>query len=108
MACADPGGRIAVEVVHCPGRGQADLVALELACAATLRDALRASGLLERHRLDEATLRAGIWGREQPLHTPLRAGDRVEIYRTLQVDPKEARRLRYRKSGSKAKLQAGG
>ena len=39
---------------------------------------------------------------------PLRERDRVEIYRALQVDPKEARRLRYRKSGSKARPQAGG
>jgi len=33
----------------------------------------------------------------KPLEAPLRERDRVEIYRPLQVDPKEARRLRYRK-----------
>ena len=51
-------------------------------------------------------LKVGIWGRARPLDTPLRERDRVEVYRPLQVDPKEARRLRYRKQGRKAK--AGG
>ena len=33
---------------------------------------------------------------------PLRAGDRVEIYRDLLVDPKVARRERFRKQGARA------
>lgn len=97
MACAERAGCLAVEVAYCPAPGQADLVALELPPGSTLGDALRASGLLERHRLDEAALRTGIWSREQPLDTPLRAGDRVELYRALQVDPQEARRRRHRR-----------
>ena len=43
----------------------------------------------------------GIWGRKVPLDTPLREGDRVESYRGLKVDPKEARRVRYRTQGEK-------
>lgn len=87
--------RIAVEVVHCPRPGQVDLVAVDLPGGATLLDALRASGVLPRHGLSEAGLRAGVWSRERPLDTPLRDGDRVEVYRALQVDPKEARRRRH-------------
>jgi uncharacterized protein len=41
---------------------------------------------------------AGIWGRKLPLHTLLRERDRVELYRALRVDPKEARRLRYKRA----------
>lgn len=37
----------------------------------------------------------GIWGRKVPLSHVLQTGDRLEIYRALQVDPKEARRQRY-------------
>lgn len=85
-----------VEVAYCPRPGVTDLVVLELPAGATLADALQASGLPARHGLAGEALRAGIWGRVRELAAPLREGDRVELYRPLQVDPKEARRLRYR------------
>jgi putative ubiquitin-RnfH superfamily antitoxin RatB of RatAB toxin-antitoxin module len=37
---------------------------------------------------------AGIHGRRVPLDTALADGDRVEVYRPLQADPKAARRRR--------------
>jgi len=40
--------------------------------------------------------RLGIFGRRVPPEHPLRDGDRVELYRTLVLDPKEARRRRAR------------
>lgn len=86
-----------IEVVYCPHPGRTDLVALTLPAGATLADALAASGLPARHALDPATLRAGIWGKVREAATVLRDRDRVEIYRALVVDPKEARRLRYRR-----------
>jgi uncharacterized protein len=36
----------------------------------------------------------GIFGTLKPLDTVLKAGDRIEIYDPLLLDPKEARRLR--------------
>ncbi len=42
-------------------------------------------------------MRCGVWGRPQAPDWPLRDGDRVEVYRVLTVDPKEARRLRYKR-----------
>ncbi len=95
MARAEP---IGVSVAYSPRAGEVDEVALALAPGATLIDAIRASGLLARHpEIDLAAHRTGIWGRAKPHETPLREHDRVEIYRPLVVDPKEARRLRYRK-----------
>jgi uncharacterized protein len=85
-----------VEVVYCPAPRRCDSVSLRLDEGACLHDALRASGLCQRHGLDAAALRTGIWGRVQPLQALLRDQDRVELYRPLKVDPKEARRLRYR------------
>ncbi|MDE1947408.1 MAG: RnfH family protein [Burkholderiales bacterium] len=93
-----PAEELQVEVVYCPRPGLADLVELRLAAGATLADALRESGLLERHGLDARNLVCGIWFRKQDMGTPLRDRDRVEVYRALKVDPKEARRLRYRRS----------
>ena len=88
---------LSVEVVYCPQPGQIDSVALNLPEGATLREALAASGLLPRHGLSMDTARVGVWCREKPLDTVLRERDRIEIYRPLTVDPKEARRQRYRR-----------
>lgn len=101
MARAEGAPAIVVHVVHCPAPGVADEVDLRLAPTATLRDALAASGVLQRHAGIDLE-RVGIWGRVRPLDTPLRDGDRVELYRGLRVDPKKARRLRYRGQRAKA------
>ena len=58
-------------------------------------DAVRASGLLQRHpEIDLGRHRIGIYGRVVAKQAPLADGDRVEVYRPLLVDPKEARRRR--------------
>ncbi len=101
MAPAEPP--LHVEVVYCPRPGATDLVALELQPGAVLRDALQASGLLERHALHAESLRVGIWSKLRDLDAALRDRDRVEIYRPLTVDPKEARRLRYKRAPKPAR-----
>lgn len=88
--------RIAVVVSYCPGPHRVDEVALVLPAGATVADALRESGLAARHP-EVAGLKLGVWGKVRAPHEPLRDGDRVEVYRPLVVDPKEARRQRYRR-----------
>jgi putative ubiquitin-RnfH superfamily antitoxin RatB of RatAB toxin-antitoxin module len=88
---------VRVEVVYCPSPGVIDLTPLELPDGSTVADAVRASGVLQRHALAPESVDAGIWFRACPPEAPLRERDRVEIYRPLTVDPKEARRLRYRR-----------
>ncbi len=97
MASVDAAVGIRVEVVYCAGPGQVDQVALVLPAGATLADALGRSGVLSRHAEIDASAPVGVWGRLQPAHHLLRDQDRVEIYRALTVDPKEARRQRYRR-----------
>ena len=66
----------------------------------TLRDALRASGI-DVPGLDLANCPVGIFGKKKLPETILREGDRVEVYRPLMADPKDARRRRVvKKSGS--------
>lgn len=80
--------------------GQVELTTLDLPSGTDVAAALLASGL--RQRLPESVwpgLQIGIWGQTCTLNTLLRDGDRIELYRALQVDPKEARRLRYRRDG---------
>jgi uncharacterized protein len=93
MAPAEP---LRIQVVYGPQGGAVEVVELELLPGATAATALDASGLMARHGLSQADLRFGVWGRVCGEAQVLRDRDRVEIYRPLLVDPKEARRQRYR------------
>lgn len=48
---------------------------------------------------EAADLTAGVWGRVVEKSRRLRTGDRIELYRALVMDPREARR-RYAESGA--------
>lgn len=86
-----------IEVVYAlPDRQE--LIELELEAGATVADAVHASGLPERYpdfHPDKGPF--GVFARRCGPERVLRPGDRVEIYRPLKVDPKEARRRRARK-----------
>lgn len=89
-----------VEIAYSPEARVIDWVELSLAGPCTVGEALRLSGLLQRHpEIDLERQRVGVWGRPRRVDELLRDGDRVEVYRGLQVDPKEARRLRQRRQG---------
>jgi putative ubiquitin-RnfH superfamily antitoxin RatB of RatAB toxin-antitoxin module len=87
-----------IEVVYCPGPGRIDAVRVLLPAGCSVSDALAASGVLQRHALAQCDLSVGVWGRRCALAAGLRDRDRVEIYRPLTVDPKQARRLRYKRA----------
>lgn len=70
---------------------------LELPAGATVADAVAASGIERDAGIDSSTLDAGIWSRRVPRETVLADGDRVELYRPLRRDPKDARRRRARR-----------
>jgi len=44
----------------------------------------------------------GIWGKVKPPHYVLRQGDRLEFYRLLKADPKQARRARVEKQAKRS------
>ena len=104
MVPAEPTGRIRVVVAYSPAPRQTDCVEVELPMGSTVADALKESGLLQRHpAIDLATAKLGVWGKLRAAHDPLREADRVEVYRPLLVDPKEARRQRYTSHREKKK-----
>ena len=83
-----------VEVVYARPEQQV-LMRLRLPLGATVAQAIAASGLLERFsEIDLTRNRVGVFSRLVELDAVLQAGDRVEIYRPLQFDPKESRRRR--------------
>jgi len=83
-----------VTVVYCP-RDAVWQRELRLEQGATLRSAIETSGVLAAFpelRMEE--LDTGVFGRRRELDAVLAEGDRVEIYRPLRVEPKDARRRR--------------
>ena len=71
------------------------LCALQVPVGTTIEQALAMSGVAQEvAEVDLATMQVGVYGKKKPLDTPLRAHDRVEIYRPLIADPKQARRRR--------------
>jgi len=85
---------LAIEVVYArPER--AWRVSLRLAPGSTALQAFEASGLRERvAELASAEPDLGVFAHPVAPDRPLRDGDRVEIYRPLLIDPKDARRKR--------------
>lgn len=83
---------IEVEIVFASTQKQL-LQTVRVQTGATVRDVLDASGVraaFPEQNLDELAL--GIWGKVVSGDRVLIAGDRVEIYRSLNLDPREARR----------------
>lgn len=71
------------------------LRSLRVPAGADVKVAIERSGVLEAApELDLASSRVGIFGKLKTLDTVLRGCDRIEIYRPLIADPKEARRRR--------------
>ena len=70
-------------------------VELQVPPGCTAEQALEQSGILQRYPLIDLTQQPiGIYGRKVALDQVLAAGDRVEIYRPLQIDPRRARLAR--------------
>lgn len=66
----------------------AEVRTVDLPPGGTVRDALAASGFQLQNQA------VGVFGKRVALDHRLKPGDRVEIYRALAIDPKEARRRR--------------
>jgi uncharacterized protein len=87
-----------VEVAYATPEQQL-IVALKMPEGATVECAIMASGLLNRFpEIEGADIKAGIFSCVCKLDQVLKQGDRVEIYRPLIHDPKEARRQRAAKA----------
>ena len=85
---------ISIEVAYALPEQQT-IIALTLPKGTTVEQAIVASKVLELYPdLNKTELNVGIFGSACKLEDLLKTGDRVEIYRQLHHDPKEARRQR--------------
>lgn len=81
VACARPGKQLVIELM--------------VPAQTSVREALELSRMDDVFdEIDTATCAVGVFGRVVDDDYVLRSGDRIEIYRPLSVDPREARRAR--------------
>ena len=85
---------ITVELVYALQDAQ-EVVTLSVAAGTTVREAIALSGLPAHYpQIGTEGHVVGIHGRIVAQDAKLQDGDRVEVYRALKADPKQARRRR--------------
>lgn len=86
--------KLSVEVAYATPDEQV-LLQLSVVADSTVESVISESGILERFpEIDLKVNKVGIFGKSVPLKAALHDGDRIEIYRPLIADPKEARKKR--------------
>ena len=90
---------IAIEVAYASVDRQL-IIALEVPVGCQIAEAIRLSGILQEFpEIDMTQLSVGVFSQKRSLTDVLVAGDRIEIYRALTIDPKEARRAKAERGG---------
>ena len=85
---------ITVQIIYARA-GQQTLLTCSLPAASSAQQAVERSGILSQHpEIPWPGSKLGIFGKIIAPDTRLEAGDRIEIYRPLIIDPKESRRQR--------------
>jgi len=83
---------IQVEIV-CATADEQLLCELTVPPDATISDAIEMSTVAEHFpEHDLGAMQVGVWGHLADRHQTVRNGDRIELYRPLELDPREARR----------------
>ena len=91
------GGQIAIELAFALPDEQV-LLALDVPKGCTVAQAIAQSGIQQRFpSVDFSICKTGIWSRVVPDSQELKSGDRIELYRPLIADPKDARKARANK-----------
>ena len=86
--------KIIVELIY-PLPQEQQLFEIHVEPETVVSEAIKLSGILEQYpEIDLTDNKVGIFGKVCQLTDPLQDGDRIEIYRPLIADPKEARKKR--------------
>lgn len=84
---------INVSVVYSPAEGSFFQTKIELEVGTTVAEALQCIGFYQKFP-ESQTYAIGIYSKLVTLEHRIESGDRIEIYRPLLIDPKQARRKR--------------
>ena len=97
------GDVVQITLVWSPAPRVVHEISLSLPAGMVIRDAIAIAASQDARFADAAQADAfGIWNRRVTAHHILRDGERLEIYRSLRVDPKVARRERFKQQGAKS------
>ena len=90
--------KISVEVVYATPEQQ-KIITVEVVEGSTIETVIERSGIEEIFReMDLSKQKVGIFSQQKNLFDKVEEGDRIEIYRPLLIDPKEARKKRAQKN----------
>jgi len=90
--------KIVVEVIYALPNKQ-EIISIEVDSPCTVEQAIRQSKILEQYqKLELSEIKIGIFSKICKLTDRLHNFDRIEIYRPLIIDPKQARKNRANKS----------
>lgn len=86
--------KINIEVAYA-APSQQKIIPIEIEAGSTIEQAIDRSGILEHFPdIDLTKQKVGIFSKLKKLTDIVVDGDRIEIYRPLTIDPKEARKKR--------------
>lgn len=86
-----------VEVAYAAPKEQL-IIPVDVAVDATIEEIIESSGIVAKFpEIDLSKNKVGVFSVQKKLSDTLRDGDRVEIYRELIIDPKQARKNRLAK-----------
>ena len=89
-----------VTVAYATAKEQVE-IPLDIEESCTVALAIKRSGILNQFpEINLAQVKVGIYYKCVALDASLRDGDRIEIYRPLKIDPKQARLLRVKRASS--------
>ncbi len=82
------------------------IIPVDVAVDASIEEMIESSGILRKFpEIDLSKSKVGVFSVQKKLSDTLRDGDRVEIYRELIIDPKQARINRLAKQKEKKAAQ---
>ena len=88
---------VSIEVVYA-SEDKTSIVPLKLTVV-SIEQAIQQSNILEQFpEIDLSVNKVGVFGELRSLDELINDGDRIEIYRPLKIDPKQARRDRAKKT----------
>lgn len=88
---------VTIEVVYTSPDKQ-KIISVQVDEETTIERAIHLSGILVIFpEIDLSQQKVGIFGKVKELNEIVKDGDRIEIYRSLLIDPKEARRRKAKK-----------
>lgn len=92
-----------IEVVY-PLPKEQKIFFAEMQLGQTIQQAIEQSGILQHYpEIDLSQNAIGVFGKRKALSDEIKPQDRIEIYRPLEIDPKQARLIRAKKKDNTAK-----